>query len=252
MANLSETPSWETGVYQLETTDPVLGGASGVSNTATRQLANRTSFLYGLLKAVCDAQGVALTPTDLSKLLTALDGRYAPKTTTGVDYTTLPAGMQITYFSPTVPNGLLGIGTNAYALPRANYPDCVPLIGHIFGVGDGVSNFVVPAVPTGYAFVQAAVNGLVTAALGQLTPGDIKSHSHGVYDPGHVHSFSPSLRSQNELGYVSGGQGNVGDATPRNTGVATTNISILAAGGAANLPAGMFARFGITCGRVVA
>lgn len=45
MANLTENPIYEAGIYQLETTDPVLGGPSGVSNQQAKQLANRTAWL---------------------------------------------------------------------------------------------------------------------------------------------------------------------------------------------------------------
>ncbi|MDK4537906.1 tail fiber protein, partial [Kingella kingae] len=45
MANLKETPVWEAGVYQWETSDPVMGGENGIDNKPTRQLANRTSWL---------------------------------------------------------------------------------------------------------------------------------------------------------------------------------------------------------------
>ncbi|BFU60758.1 MULTISPECIES: phage tail protein [Rodentibacter] len=45
MANLIETPKWEDGIYQLEKTDPVVGGADGISNRQAKQLANRTSYL---------------------------------------------------------------------------------------------------------------------------------------------------------------------------------------------------------------
>ena len=45
MANLTEKQVWETGIYQLETTDPVEGGANGKSNQQGKQLANRTSWL---------------------------------------------------------------------------------------------------------------------------------------------------------------------------------------------------------------
>lgn len=43
---------WQTGVRQLETSDPVLGGPDGVSNVAPRQLAWRTDFLLGALELV--------------------------------------------------------------------------------------------------------------------------------------------------------------------------------------------------------
>lgn len=53
MANITETETWDDGVYQLETTDPVEGGADGVDNAPHKNLANRTLWLKAqlLLKA---------------------------------------------------------------------------------------------------------------------------------------------------------------------------------------------------------
>ncbi len=45
MANLTETPVYDTGVYQIETSDPVLGGPTGVTNVPLKNLANRTAYL---------------------------------------------------------------------------------------------------------------------------------------------------------------------------------------------------------------
>lgn len=45
MANLQEVVSWDLGVYQLETSDPVLGGPGGTSNKQAQALANRTTYL---------------------------------------------------------------------------------------------------------------------------------------------------------------------------------------------------------------
>lgn len=54
MANLTENPVYESGVYQLETNDPVLGGTpvivngqptDGHANVQAQQLANRTAYL---------------------------------------------------------------------------------------------------------------------------------------------------------------------------------------------------------------
>lgn len=45
MANLPESSTFDAGVYQLELTDPVIGGPSGVSNTPLKNLANRTKYL---------------------------------------------------------------------------------------------------------------------------------------------------------------------------------------------------------------
>jgi len=45
MADITEAEQWDTGVYQLETTDPVQGGADGVDNIPHKALANRTVWL---------------------------------------------------------------------------------------------------------------------------------------------------------------------------------------------------------------
>ena len=48
MAFLTETSNWETGVYQIEIGDAVIGGATNSPpNTANKQLANRTVYLKG-------------------------------------------------------------------------------------------------------------------------------------------------------------------------------------------------------------
>lgn len=51
MSNLTESASWDAGIYQIETGDTVFGGASGVANSQAKSLANRTTYL----KAVIDA-----------------------------------------------------------------------------------------------------------------------------------------------------------------------------------------------------
>ena len=52
MANLSEMSRWEAGIYQWETSDPVQGGPNGIDNRPTRELANRTRWLYDELDRV--------------------------------------------------------------------------------------------------------------------------------------------------------------------------------------------------------
>jgi hypothetical protein len=46
MANLNETPGWDS-ITQIELTDRVLGGAGGTANRQAQQLANRTALLAG-------------------------------------------------------------------------------------------------------------------------------------------------------------------------------------------------------------
>ncbi|MBP5161931.1 MAG: hypothetical protein ILP16_03015 [Spirochaetales bacterium] len=45
MANITEHPVWEDGIYQIERRDPLTGGPEGSCNIQAKQLANRTLFL---------------------------------------------------------------------------------------------------------------------------------------------------------------------------------------------------------------
>jgi hypothetical protein len=50
MADLPESNEWTGGIYQLETSDPVLGGPEGIDNLQAKQLANRTIWLKAQLE----------------------------------------------------------------------------------------------------------------------------------------------------------------------------------------------------------
>ncbi|EKT4469984.1 hypothetical protein QEM11_000791 [Pseudomonas putida] len=52
MADLPENIDWTPGVYQLETSDPVLGGPDGIDNLQAKQLANRTRWLKDQLDKI--------------------------------------------------------------------------------------------------------------------------------------------------------------------------------------------------------
>ncbi|WP_200868886.1 glycine-rich domain-containing protein [Pseudomonas brassicacearum] len=58
MADLPESQEWAPGVYQLETSDPVLGGPEGISNQQAKQLANRTSWLKKKIESFLDGSGI--------------------------------------------------------------------------------------------------------------------------------------------------------------------------------------------------
>ncbi|HHY0901616.1 TPA: tail fiber protein [Salmonella enterica] len=45
MGKLTELEQWDEDIYQIETSDPVLGGPEGLSNRPQKQLANRTQWL---------------------------------------------------------------------------------------------------------------------------------------------------------------------------------------------------------------
>ncbi|POG02235.1 hypothetical protein BGP82_12870 [Pseudomonas putida] len=72
MADLPESVDWTAGIYQLETSDPVLGGPDGIDNLQAKQLANRTRWLKDkteqidealALKASLDSPAITGNPT---------------------------------------------------------------------------------------------------------------------------------------------------------------------------------------------
>lgn len=96
MANLRETPTWEEGIYQWETSDPVMGGENGIDNKPTRQLANRTGWLKNEI-----ARAIALIGTNQQ---TATQ-QFALKTTS------LSAGAGLTGGGVLRDNMTLSLGT---------------------------------------------------------------------------------------------------------------------------------------------
>ncbi|AZE35216.1 Prophage tail fiber protein [Pseudomonas chlororaphis subsp. aureofaciens] len=68
MADLPEVNEWPEGIYQLETSDPVLGGPEGIDNLQGKQLANRTKWLRDQLDRI--ANGLTAVG-QASKLATA-------------------------------------------------------------------------------------------------------------------------------------------------------------------------------------
>lgn len=51
MGTISEKPSWIKYIYRIQMEDPLQGGEDGIINIPTKQLANRTQYLYEVLHA---------------------------------------------------------------------------------------------------------------------------------------------------------------------------------------------------------
>lgn len=91
MGKLNESAVWEPDIYQIETSDPVMGGPNGISNKQGGQLGNRTQWLKAeLAKAVAD---IGTNKADKSVTLTAGTGltgggTLAANRTFAVDFAT--------------------------------------------------------------------------------------------------------------------------------------------------------------------
>lgn len=93
MAFQPETQTYEAGVYQLETTDPVQGGVGGKSNAPLLHLANRTAWLKQQVDnllldvaAAATANSPAFTGDPTAPTATAGDNDTSLATTAFVQY----------------------------------------------------------------------------------------------------------------------------------------------------------------------
>lgn len=186
MANLQESQNYEAGVYQLETTDPVVAGPEGISNLQAKQLANRTAWLKqqvdtlladlgdlgiddvsGLQIALNAKLGLMAKAAD-SELLDGQDGKiYAPP------------GAVISFAASSPPAGW--IECNGASLSRIVYADLFAAIGTVFGMGNGSTTFNLPDLRgefiRGFDNGRGVDNGRLFAE--SQTDG-IKQHTHNL------------------------------------------------------------------------
>ncbi|WP_199720910.1 phage tail protein [Neisseria chenwenguii] len=105
MANLTETSRWEAGIYQLETSDPVMGGPNGIDNRPTRELANRTLWLKNEIAKAVQSIGSNKTAADQA---IALKANAATLFTAGAGLTgggSLAANRSFALATPSTLNG---------------------------------------------------------------------------------------------------------------------------------------------------
>lgn len=72
MANLPELNEFTTGVYQIETSDPVLGGVDGITNVPLKALVNRSRWLKNQVDALAASIGAVISEADLQAAINAL------------------------------------------------------------------------------------------------------------------------------------------------------------------------------------
>jgi hypothetical protein len=85
MANQPESAVYDSGVYQLETVDPVQGGVGGLSNTPLLNLANRTAYLKAHVDAI---ESGAFVPPGIATLASpTFTGTVSGPTATAGDNT---------------------------------------------------------------------------------------------------------------------------------------------------------------------
>lgn len=124
------------------------------------------------------------------------------------------------------------------SLSRVNYPKLFEVIGTAFGNNDS-ETFKLPdcrgrvlgTIGTGSGLTARSLGVMVGAETHTLTVGEIPSHSHGVTDPGHTHSYVNNTNNAEPA--VSATTTTVADDTDLNatTGSSPTGITIQNTGG---------------------
>ena len=86
MSNLPETPSWESGIHQLEEAERAKAGPGGVLNVQATQLANRTLYLKEAIDDLSDAvySGSDIYETKEDGLLKTSEGEYFKVPVSGI------------------------------------------------------------------------------------------------------------------------------------------------------------------------
>lgn len=141
MTNLTEKNEFPIGIYQVETTDPAIGGAPnsentlGIINRAAQQLAYRTHYL----KARLDSDDPLTQYLDETRG----DVRYYTKAQVSdfLDEAT-PVGSISGFLFKNPPTGWLEC--NGAAINRVSYKNLFAKIGIISGKGRGSKSFNLP------------------------------------------------------------------------------------------------------------
>ena len=134
MANLQETAQWETGIYQLETSDPVMGGADGIDNRQAKQLGNRTLWLKNELELMSRTIPAAVTKSDAVNSNSSTDVATSKAVKTAYDKAVeaaklgVPVGAVVGYPEGMTPPGYLKADGGTFE--RTAYPDLYAALGN--------------------------------------------------------------------------------------------------------------------------
>lgn len=159
MAYQPEATTYDTGVYQIETTDPVDGGVGSITNSPLLSLANRTNYLKSHVDAL--EAGTTLIAAYATKASPALTGSpTTPNQAVGDDSTKIAN----TAFVQDAVNGLVTVsiaGSTTTTLTQAQYG--YPLIV-LSGAVTAAKSVVFPT-QTGWWLVTNSSTGAYTVTL---------------------------------------------------------------------------------------
>ncbi|MBE2985448.1 tail fiber protein [Campylobacter sp. RM9344] len=228
MANLKETNTWEEGIYQLETTDPVVGGADGISNKQAKQLANRTSYLKEQIENSSNDINAQLakkrnindsysktqidelinvklgeneTAADSQKLGGVAADKYALKSEISDG---LKIGSYLLWSSEShTPSGFLVC--DGRSLVKSEYAELFAVIGYTYGGSE--ENFNIPNFSDGKFFRSVGGNAAPIGEAQQDAIRNITGTSGGVRNDGSTNPIIGAFAVDGSAGNFTGGPG---------------------------------------------
>lgn len=242
MTNLTESASWEPGVYQIELTDPVIGGPDGISNRQAKQLANRTGWLKNQVTSLgTDKQPKDATLTAIAAIDTVADRLMY---STGVDtfaLTPLTAFIRTLLDDANQASALLTLGAAPLASPAfTGIPTAATAAAGTNTAQLATTAFVQAAVTpkankattlAGYGIIDGQpLDADLTALAALTTPGLYTNTGEGTAAARSIAVSGPGLS-------VANGNGVAGNPTLTNSGVTSVSgtanqVTVSAANGA--------------------
>lgn len=216
MAFLPENSTFDTGVYQIETTDPVIGGPTGVTNTPLKNLTNRTKYLKDHVDALESSRAPLASPafTGTPTAPTAASGTNTTQIATTAFVMTaafnaaaasVPSGSYMIFVQTAAPTGWTKQTTHDNKALR--------IVSGTASSGGSVAFT--------SAFASQGISGTVSSATSTgtvggttLTVAQIPSHNHGGANVnanagyGADTQYNPDddiLNTANGTGYTGGG-----------------------------------------------
>lgn len=243
----STTPAADNNTTNIATTAFVIGQASGTAPVMDGTAAIGSSLRYARQDHVhpTDTTRAPLASPTFTGTVTIPSGAsisgYLTTATAASTYapigSSVPAGA-VNYFAmSSAPSGY--IKANGATISRTTYASLFAAIGTTFGAGDGSTTFAVPDLRGEFLRGWDDARGIdASRSLGSFQDQAYLSHSHGITDPGHNHSWSAYNGSPGGnfgTNYVAGLNAFVG-YTAYSVNSSVTGITINAAGGAETRP----------------